>query len=111
MKDEYTTDELRQIMFKCIESDQSENILIDWLYDNSYTTKDDIDKDWDTLIANMEDALLINIMSKQKLYCDIRGVPFFAPSDGKCPHCRQPIIDTYKEHITGCSHCNRSFCE
>lgn len=53
----------------------------------------------------------MGIMELQKKYCKERGYPFFAPEDGVCWSCNRKIEDTDKEHITGCPHCNRSFCD
>lgn len=50
-------------------------------------------------------------MEKQKEYCKKNNQPMFAPSDGICWSCGKLINDTDKELITGCSRCNRSYCE
>lgn len=65
----------------------------------------------------------------QKKYCEQRNLPMFAPSDGICYNCRRNIYlphsnsgkpNTYTGIpafragcflITGCPHCNYSFCE
>lgn len=65
----------------------------------------------------------------QSQYCREHGVPHVAPKSGKCWRCEQNIYipgfrrgdgDPTKgisveragrEHITGCPHCNWSFCE
>ena len=54
---------------------------------------------------------MIKMMEKQIEYCRDNNIPFFAPWDGICCDCKIPIEDTDKEHITGCPHCNRSFCD
>jgi hypothetical protein len=51
------------------------------------------------------------MMELQKKFCEEKGFPFFAPTDGICRNCHGIIIDTNTEHITGCPHCNYSFCE
>ena len=73
-------------------------------------------------------------IAAQKKLCEGKGAPHFAPDDGKCWHCRQNIYSKqtrrtlgetgFKEYttgvsvetagripITGCPHCNRSFCD
>lgn len=59
----------------------------------------------------------------QRAYCDSHDLPHFAPEDGRCPNCFRdiyrpsPVVTAYSvqtagaRHITGCPHCNRSFCE
>ena len=68
----------------------------------------------------------------QRRYCEEHNLPHFAPSDGVCYHCHNNIysphivygqrgskdtytgIPTYQagcQLITGCPHCNYSFCE
>ena len=63
----------------------------------------------------------------QKKYCDKSGAPHFAPSSGRCFNCNRNIYDDYvingrdskgitlesaeKELVTGCPHCNRSYCD
>lgn len=65
----------------------------------------------------------------QRNYCENNRLPHFAPSDGVCFRCHNNIysprlvrgtkdqytgIPTYKagcQLITGCPHCNYSFCE
>lgn len=65
----------------------------------------------------------------QKKYCEEKGYPHFAPGSGVCYNCKQNIyipiqqkcgdreyttgIDVERAggHITGCPHCNRSYCD
>jgi hypothetical protein len=59
---------------------------------------------------------------KQKELCDnspnYKGW-HFAPYDGVCYDCRKNIYQDYGErkgwsgdaHVTGCPHCNRSYCD
>jgi len=50
-------------------------------------------------------------MNLQKQYCENKGIPMFAPLDGVCFHCGKTIRDTANKHITGCEHCNHSYCD
>ncbi len=69
----------------------------------------------------------------QKMYCEQKRLPHFAPYDGRCWNCRQNIYSPGKhvwagrydgretegisvekagsELITGCPHCHRSYCD
>lgn len=55
----------------------------------------------------------------QEKYCDRHGFLQFAPSDGRCWKCSENIyndkgysVDLAGSHvITGCPHCNASFCD
>lgn len=69
----------------------------------------------------------------QKKYCQEKGLPLFAPVDGVCWGCYRNIYSCVshkdsiipyhfyytgitaeqagKFHITGCPHCNKSFCD
>ena len=74
----------------------------------------------------------------QKRYCEEQGVPHFAPHSGRCWNCRKNIYEpseqtrvliwkeghpteTYitgiktekakSQLITGCPHCNRTYCD
>ena len=64
--------------------------------------------------------------SAQERYCKEKGLPRFAPLNGRCYRCSKDIyteIDhgTFKTGIsvekagatliTGCPHCNRSYCD
>ena len=53
----------------------------------------------------------IDMLDKQKKYCEENNLPMFAPANGICGSCKRQIEDTDKEHITGCPHCNRSYCD
>jgi len=69
-------------------------------------------------------------IAAQKAYCERTGAPHFAPSDGSCWSCHRQIyagewVETPygKYHsgisvekagsslVTGCPHCNRSYCD
>lgn len=67
-------------------------------------------------------------MAAQKRYCEEKGYPHFAPNNGICWKCNQQIYAEGKncignlskgisvekagsELITGCPHCNWSYCE
>jgi hypothetical protein len=50
-------------------------------------------------------------MKLQKEYCEINNLPFFAPDNGICWHCKYKIPDTNKKLITGCPNCNTTFCD
>ncbi len=73
-------------------------------------------------------AELENCKESQRKIIKERSWPFFAPSDGICFKCHKNIYQNYeysdlngndsisygydgKEPITGCPHCNRSFCD
>jgi hypothetical protein len=47
----------------------------------------------------------------QKKYCELRDIPMFAPASGICYYCRKEIQDRREQLITGCDHCNHSFCD
>ena len=58
----------------------------------------------------------------QRKYCRDNNYPCFIPNDGKCFSCRKQIFSEYNdgginikrassELITGCPHCNRSYCD
>ena len=62
----------------------------------------------------------------QKELCNRTGNPHFAPSNGNCYSCRMNIYDKKtvgdyekgitvesagRSLITGCPHCNRSYCD
>lgn len=63
----------------------------------------------------------------QVAYCEEHEIPIFAPAGGICEHCGRNIYlptngpkgmvygytEEYAENhlITGCPHCNHSFCE
>ena len=51
------------------------------------------------------------MMEKQQKYCKEKGIPMFAPIDGRCFKCGKQIPDTNEKHITGCPHCCKSFCD
>ena len=66
------------------------------------------------------------IQAQEKL-CEEKGYPHFAPRDGRCWSCRRNIYEEYErpsgyktgvqvekastELITGCPHCNRTYCD
>jgi len=51
--------------------------------------------------------------------CKENGFPHFAPSNGRCWKCNKNIYQNYGRKqgatgltpITGCPHCNRSYCD
>lgn len=49
----------------------------------------------------------------QQDYCKEHDLPIFAPSDGHCWKCGRDIVDDEwaTELITGCKHCNISYCD
>lgn len=54
----------------------------------------------------------------QKKFCEEKGYPHFAPEKGYCFSCRRNIYQDFarpgrtgNEHVTGCPHCNYSYCE
>ena len=67
----------------------------------------------------------------QKEYCEKKKYPHFAPADGRCYRCRENIYKLIEhtkpngakyttgisvekasaELITGCPHCNRTYCD
>ena len=60
-----------------------------------------------TATGNMK----FDVMEKQIKYCKDRNLPFFASKEGRCYLCHRKLEDTGEYHITGCPHCNRSFCD
>lgn len=55
----------------------------------------------------------IKLIKAQIQICDDLGIPMFAPPTGRCWSCNEFCVDDRwaKEHITGCSKCNRTFCD
>ena len=51
------------------------------------------------------------MMKLQEEYCKEHNLPFFAPSNGVCWSCNRIVPDTKDEHITGCPHCNSTYCD
>jgi len=59
----------------------------------------------------------------QKKLCEERKLPHFAPENGRCWSCNRNIYQNYdfngsiskgntgEKFITGCPHCNRSYCD
>lgn len=62
----------------------------------------------------------------QKMFCKVNDMPHFAPINGRCYRCGKNIYEPYEKKgetygidaetagkflITGCPHCNRSFCD
>lgn len=60
----------------------------------------------------------------QKKYCIEKKVPHFAPDNGICWSCNQniylpgkdgyagvPLEKASTQHITGCTHCHRTYCD
>lgn len=78
---------------------------------------------------NMESYDKIKAIEGQIKHCKEKGYPYFAPNDGVCWDCNQQIYSEGKsrwsgriskgisverassELITGCPHCNRSYCD
>ena len=79
-------------------------------------------------------ALEYNIFKSikaQKEYCEEKKYPHFAPHDGRCYRCREniykliehtntngtkyktgiPVEKASSELITGCPHCNSTYCD
>lgn len=72
---------------------------------------------------------VIEAVKAQKVYCDESGAPHFAPSNGVCWNCNKNIYQEYPSKynpnitcgisaekaktqlVTGCPHCNRSYCD
>lgn len=56
-------------------------------------------------------------INAQKKLCKDKNYPHFAPPDGYCFYCKRDIYteittQSASEHlITGCPHCNYSYCE
>jgi len=48
-------------------------------------------------------------LEKQRVYCESKGLPVIAPHH--CFHCKKEVEDNDNELITGCKHCNHSFCD
>lgn len=70
------------------------------------------------------DTEISECMQKQRDLCKEKGYPHFAPNSGICWRCNKNIYQNYKEidgrvshgesgeeHIIGCPHCNRSYCD
>ena len=63
----------------------------------------------------------------QKLFCIVYDLPIFAPHDGICEFCHRQIYEDItvdggishgidfdaagRSYITGCPHCNHTFCD
>ena len=65
---------------------------------------------------------IIGCIEAQRGYCEKMGAPHFAPPDGECWRCGKNIYQSYERAgytnetastklITGCPHCNISYCE
>lgn len=58
-------------------------------------------------------------ISAQYEYCQKNNRPLFAPTNGYCPNCHNPIYimggisveEAESTHITGCPYCHVSFVE
>jgi hypothetical protein len=65
-------------------------------------------------------------IAAQRKFCEQEGYPHFAPRSGVCYRCRRNIYElsnhrgfetgidvesAAKELVTGCPHCNRSYCD
>lgn len=53
------------------------------------------------------------LIQKQVDFCNKKGWPMFAPSNGKCYYCNNDIVtkDWATNLITYCSICNKSYVE
>lgn len=54
----------------------------------------------------------------QKVVCERKDFPHFAPDDGQCWKCHRNIYQNYENRgkdgsdpVTGCPHCYRSYCD
>jgi len=52
----------------------------------------------------------------QRKLCTEKGYPHFAPPSGRCSACGKNIYagdraQTGESHVTGCWHCQRSYCD
>lgn len=74
---------------------------------------------------------IIKSIQAQKKYCEENEAPHFAPQSGNCWSCRKNIYEPHEyagwnggkytsgitvekvgsELVTGCPHCNRSYCD
>jgi hypothetical protein len=61
---------------------------------------------------------IVAAIQAQRNLCKEKDLPHFAPSDGLCYDCRKSIYQDYNRpgwdgltHVTGCPHCNYSYCE
>lgn len=58
-----------------------------------------------------------NKMAAQSAFCKYNKYPHFAPSNGICWGCGKQIYEkidfsrAISDLITGCPHCNRSYCD
>jgi hypothetical protein len=76
----------------------------------------------------MEHYNISEAIEAQERYCKKNGLPYFAPGNGICYRCNKNIYKKIKRDetsiergisveaagtklITGCPHCNWSFCE
>lgn len=52
-------------------------------------------------------------IAAQDALCRAKGLPLFAPDDGRCFGCARQIYDVLdgRSHVTGCPFCMRSFCD
>jgi hypothetical protein len=61
---------------------------------------------------------ILTAIKEQATLCKEKGYPDFAPSNGICFRCQKNIYQDYERagktgltHVTGCPHCNYSYCE
>ena len=74
-----------------------------------------------TIIKSFDNELwneeIREAIDAQRQYCKEHKYPMFAPNDGFCFSCGKQIYTRInseyagKEHITGCPHCSRSYCD
>lgn len=74
------------------------------------------------MIKKSREEIKENIKAQEEL-CNRIDYPNFAPTDGFCWNCNRNIYQNYEInghnsngyngdiHITGCPHCNRSYCD
>lgn len=69
-------------------------------------------------LSVIESILVHKAASVQSTYCSMHGLLLLAPKNGRCRSCGQQIYDSpamqYKAgntHITGCPHCDRTYCD
>lgn len=75
---------------------------------------------------NEEDFCVSESIKAQRTYCTTNEAPDFAPNDGVCWKCHNQIYAPIKNSgyvsgitteyartklVTGCPHCNRSYCD
>ncbi|MGJ9460079.1 hypothetical protein [Oceanobacillus sp. CF4.6] len=71
----------------------------------------------------MNEFNVLESIQGQKKYCEEQNLPHFAPGNGICWNCNRNIYEpgnkgfgitseqARNELVTGCPHCNRSYCD